>query len=155
MFALLVERLQLRPVEDLVANRVVHVREPAIEIADLEALRSAAAACVTDQPEHDDRDHEQGNDPGHRLGKKQGVGKQKFGHGGLWVGSMLENRVVARQNRFCSYGRQVQQPVTFFDLCCAANQLAYTSQAAKKRFIAIRSAERRVGKTCVSTSRSW
>src|SRR3546814_8995633 len=73
----------------------------------------------------------------HRLGKKQGVGKQKFGHGGLWVGSMLENRVVARQNRFCSYGRQVQQPVTFFDLCCAANQLAYTSQAEKKRFLAI------------------
>src|SRR3546814_2096435 len=83
MFALLVERLQLRPVEDLVANRVGQVLEPAIEIADLEALRSAAAACVTDQPEHDDRDHEQGNDPGHRLGKKQGVGKQKFGHGGL------------------------------------------------------------------------
>src|SRR3546814_16139955 len=50
---------------------------------------------------------------------------------------MLENRVVARQNRFCSYGRQVQQPVTFFDLCCAANQLAYTSQAEKKRFLAI------------------
>src|SRR3546814_7362717 len=59
MFALLVERLQLRPVEDLVANRVGQVLEPAIEIADLEALRSAAAACVTDQPEHDDRDHEQ------------------------------------------------------------------------------------------------
>src|SRR3546814_9910470 len=77
MFALLVERLQLRPVEDLVANRVGQVLEPAIEIADLEALRSAAAACVTDQPEHDDRDHEQGNDPGHRLGKKQGVGRSE------------------------------------------------------------------------------
>src|SRR3546814_16793529 len=50
---------------------------------------------------------------------------------------MVENRVVARQNSFCSYGRQVQQPVTFFDLCCAANQLAYTSQAEKKRFLAI------------------
>src|SRR3546814_13399072 len=66
MFALLVERLQLRPVEDLVANRVGQVLEPAIEIADLEALRSAAAACVTDQPEHDDRDRSEER----RVGKE-------------------------------------------------------------------------------------